>query len=317
MQRIERKSTALSRDKEVKEKTKMGKAKILKRLGRMVLSLGLSCTFLGTPSLVKACTLYGATGSSFVEGGGTLVAKNRDFTPKHGQMVELVKPIKGVPYYGLFETKKDGTRGPLRAGLNEKGLYVANSAASNLPRELVQKSPQFTLKGVHGSMAYLLANSQTVDEALKRTEAFKGPKNLILADKTKLAIVEIYPDGTYAVEVKSAGYIYHTNHYVLGEGLKFNPGIKPSTFYRYARMGALLNTSNKPLTMSDFITFSEDRSFGLDNSIYREGSKPNSTQTLAVFMAHLPLGGKPEIYVKYRATPEGKGQEKVVRYSFN
>ena len=34
---------------------------------------------LALPALSQACTLYGATGPTFVQGGGTLVSKNRDW----------------------------------------------------------------------------------------------------------------------------------------------------------------------------------------------------------------------------------------------
>lgn len=43
---------------------------------------------------VEACTLYGAAGGN-VEGGGTILAKNRDWKPDHTQLLRIVKPSRG------------------------------------------------------------------------------------------------------------------------------------------------------------------------------------------------------------------------------
>jgi hypothetical protein len=79
----------------------------------------LSIFTLTLPAFSQACTLYGATGSTYVQGGGTLVSKNRDWSPMP-QTIKYVAPSQGYRYLGLFagqkynltppvSTKKDST----------------------------------------------------------------------------------------------------------------------------------------------------------------------------------------------------------------
>ena len=72
-----------------------------------------------------ACTLWGANGSE-VEGGGTILVKNRDWVPQYQEM----KYGKGEKYryYGLYGG--DEKKMFLRGGVNEKGLAVFSAAAS-------------------------------------------------------------------------------------------------------------------------------------------------------------------------------------------
>lgn len=48
-----------------------------------------------------ACTEWSATGER-VEGGGSLLTKNRDWTPNQTQILKLETPEKGYRYFGLF-----------------------------------------------------------------------------------------------------------------------------------------------------------------------------------------------------------------------
>ncbi len=100
------------------------------------------------------------------------------------------------------------------------------------------------------------------------------------------------------------------NHYVNRRSAPYNIKSGLSSITRYNRIWQLLDTATKPLTPEDFRRFSEDQQDGPDNSIYRLGSKPNSTQTLAVLIAYIPPVGEPQLYIKYRAKPDQKGGEK-------
>lgn len=263
------------------------------------------------PFAVQACTLYAAAGKNYVKGGGTLIAKNRDYLALGSQSLELVKPAKGFKYYSLFGAVGDKTKFSV-AGVNEKGLYVANSAASNLPKELAAKRKKFRSKEGMNATEYMLRNCFSVDDALSKGEALQEPQNFIMADRNKIAFVEVLPDHTHVVRTKNAGVLYHTNHYVTPEGLPFNFTTGKSSFIRYCRISELLGETAKPYTLQDFIRFGEDRNYGTDTSIYRMGNGPKTPQTLASFVVHIPTLGNPEIYVKYRANPDEQGREKVV-----
>jgi hypothetical protein len=54
----------------------------------------------------------------------------------------------------------------------------------------------------------------------------------------------------------------------------------------------------EPLTMEDFIKFSGDKNDGPDNSIWRTGSTPQKTRTLATWIVEIPKNDVPTLYVK-------------------
>lgn len=266
------------------------------------LILTLSTLILCMPYISQACTLYGATGTTFVQGGGTLVSKNRDEIPAP-QTIKYVAPADGYRYLGLFT----GTNYKFNAaGVNEKGLYVAMSTAGSFPKTERKKVKVYkSADGLRGN-EYLLRHTQNVMEALSHTEIFKEPVNYILADKHMVAFVEVFPDGTHSVRITTSGTLSHTNHYVTPEGSIFNTKIGPSSQTRYDRINTLLGTTPHPLTLQNFITFSNDQNAGPNNSIFRTGSKPEGGQTLANFSVYLPPEGAPTIYVRYRPDKDSK-----------
>lgn len=257
----------------------------------------------------QACTLFGASGQ-WVEGGGTLIAKNRDWTPQDQEM-KLISPKDGYRYYGLFAG--NGKSSSLKGGINERGFVVFTATVGTIVREERLKMPHY--KG--GVMNTLLKKCSSVDEALAMHEIFLSPQFLILADNTKVAYVEIGPDGTYAVREETNGYIYHTNHYVEDSMQWANfkkPG--PSSQVRYNRIGELLAAQQHPYSLDDFIGFSNDRHDGLHNSIWREGSD-TGTQTLAAMVIYLPPHGSPVVYGKVRHNLAEKGKEEIFKVSAN
>ncbi len=55
----------------------------------------------------------------------------------------------------------------------------------------------------------------------------------------------------------------------------------------------------------------EDRSGGPGNSLWRDGSKPTSTRTLAAWIVHLPETGEPQIYVKIANTNQARALHRL------
>lgn len=77
----------------------------------------------------SACTLFGAQGSE-VEGGGTLLVKNRDWHPQYQEMRYEEGPR--YRFYGIF----GGSSGKmfLRGGVNEAGLAVFQQLPAPFPK---------------------------------------------------------------------------------------------------------------------------------------------------------------------------------------
>jgi hypothetical protein len=241
------------------------------------------------PIPAGACTLFAAAGEA-VQGGGTLIAKNRDWRPDHLRILKLVTPKAGYRYFGLFAEGNDEPG--LKAGINERGLVVV-SATSSIPAKARRAMP--TTKGI---LTRLLTASATVDEALRHGEWFLGPRYLLMADRTTVASIEIAPEGRYRVMATDRSVVYHTNHYVTPDLAGYNPKkVSPSSLERYRRVEELLRQERR-FDLERFIRISEDRSGGPDNSLWREGAKPTSTRTLAAWIVRLPETGDPQIYVK-------------------
>ncbi len=240
-----------------------------------------------TPAL--PCTLWSANGAKVSE-GGSLIVKNRDWTPTQHEKLVLIIPRSGYRYIGL---DADGARGGIKAGINEKGLVVVSASVSSIPAKTRRALPH-TLR----ILRKLLAQCASVDDALAKTNLFMGPEILMLADKDKVATVEIGPDGKYAITSRSNAVIYHTNHYLAGGLLKFNERIGKSSLTRYARIARLLAASPAPYDFDKFSSFSDDRNDGPDESIFRTGSTPKKIRTLATWAVKLPQKGSPELYVR-------------------
>ncbi|MBB5143456.1 carcinine hydrolase/isopenicillin-N N-acyltransferase family protein [Desulfovibrio intestinalis] len=262
--------------------------------------------FLLAAPAVKACTLWAAAGN-VVQGGGTIIIKNRDWTPGESQRLEIFRPAGGYSYAALMATreivKSTGRQEEIDrpvAGINEKGLTVISAAASSLPRRDRQAAG-----GNTKLMAQILNLCATVDDAMALDRSrFRGPLFLMLADKNKIAVVEIGLEGMVAWRTQTNGVLYHTNHYLEPALQRFNRSIGESSTARYARIAALLQNSPTPYTFSDLLAFTRDQDAGPDDSIWRTGSTPTSTRTVAVFAVSQPKSGEAEIYV--RLLEEGK-----------
>lgn len=263
---------------------------------------------------VNACTLFAATGDEWVQGGGSLIAKNRDEKPSK-QYVKVVSPDNGYRYFGLFV---DSNNGELRGGINEKGLVVICSSASTLAADVKTEDQKNRFRSDYGvTDEYIISKCATVKDALALDKSiWAGAQNIMLADKDEIACVEIGPDGSIAVKETMNGTLNHTNHYVYEDMVWANVKPYPESVTRYERSGQLLAETSHPFIMEDFIAFCNDKNAGVHDSIYRDGEN-NSSQTLATMVYDLPKNGTASVYMKVRENPEDKGKEKVYRYSLD
>ena len=256
---------------------------------------------------VEACTLFAANGS-VVDDGGTLLVKNRDWEPNQHQVIKFVPSKDGYSYFGLYA---EGTAAGMKAGINEKGLTVVSATAGSIPSKERKNMPNKA-----GSLTKLLKECASVEEALTRTDLFLGPKILMLADKKSVATIEIGPEGKFSIEQKENDYICHTNHYVAEDMLNFNKKIGQSSEKRYERICQLLDDASSPFSLDVFLNFSNDRNDGPDNSIFRLGSNPANTRTMAVWAVKIPLDSSPEVYVRILNPNEDEKIIKIVAGDF-
>ena len=237
---------------------------------------------------VAACTLWGAAGDA--AGGGTLLAKNRDWRPDHQQSLRVVHSASGAAYAGLFA---DNGRAPgLKAGVNQYGLAVVSASAGSLAKS--DKNSPGTYGGV---MRSILQNERQIDGVIARAAQYFGharPMFLLLADRRQLLQVEIAPGGHYSLQSNTQNVTSHTNHY-LSEALQgFNYKIGPSSQTRLARIQSLLGSGHSPWQLSDFSRISLDQADGPDNSLWRQGRE----YTLAGWQLALPASGTPALSVR-------------------
>ena len=275
-------------------------------MNHILVNLLIAITLLLTAP-VEACTLFAANGS-VVDDGGTLLVKNRDWEPNQHQVIKFVPAKDGYSYFGLYA---EGPAAGMKAGINEKGLTVVSATAGSIPSKERKNMPDKP-----GSMTKLLKECASVEEALTRTDLFLGPKILMLADKKSVATIEIGPEGKFSIEQKENDYICHTNHYVAEDMLNFNKKIGQSSEKRYERICQLLDDASSPFSLDVFLNFSNDRNDGPDNSIFRLGSNPANTRTMAVWAVKIPLDSSPEVYVRILNPNEDEKIIKIVAGDF-
>jgi hypothetical protein len=264
---------------------------LLKSLRKALFSCAalLSGIVLFIPGL-PACTLWSAAGESVV-GGGTLLAKNRDWIPDHQMRVELIPP--GATGYGYLCLVAAGRgKAELKAGVNSEGLvYVTASPPSYLEKG----------KGIlrfYGLGRRILAECKTVKEALSHEEWLVGPRFIMLADRHEVAVIEIGLDGKFLAQSTKSGALSHTNHYREPEldGLnRTRPGV--SSVKRCERVQEFLKSKEK-FELSDFVQMSASTEDGPDNSLWRTGSKPTSPRTLGTWIVHQPTSNEGCLYLK-------------------
>ena len=255
---------------------------------RLLLVVILSSGCLLWSSLAESCTLWAAAGKSVI-GGGTLLAKNRDWEPKDAQVLKLMEPEKGYRYFVLL--RDDHRKGSVTAGVNEEGLVVVSASPpySREKRRHMARTPGLNRK--------LLANCTSVEQALEREKLFLGPRFLMLADRREIACVEIGPEGKVAIKRKKNGVLHHTNHYIDESLEPYNPRVvDESSMARLRRIGHFI--SSKPeFSLGDFLLISTSKEGGPNNSIWRDGTSPTSRKTMASWIIQSLPGGDFRLHV--------------------
>ena len=240
---------------------------------------------------VEACTLWVANGT-MVDGGGTLVVKNRDWSASDEQYQHLAL-FKNNAKYNYYALVVDGKYPGIKAGINANGLVVVSATASSIPskeRRAMSRHP--------GVLKAILGDCGNVSDVFERRDLFVGPQFLMVADKERAAIIEIGAEGKFDIKEVVDTYDYHTNHYLASDLTYLNTLESVSSHRRYERIGQLLASADKPLKFYDFIKFSEDRVEGDDNSIFRVGSTLKKPRTMATWAVRIPPGGSPELWVR-------------------
>lgn len=245
----------------------------------------------GPFGVVSACTLWAAAGPA-AQGGGTLVAKNRDERPDHRQELAVLRPADG--YAALVLLAVGGASPGIKAGMNERGLVIVSATAGQVPADLRRRPAHEP-----GLMGRLLTRCAGIDEVLYEMDRFQRPIFYLLGDRAGIAAIEVAPDGRRAVERVSSGTLHHTNHYRLlaPEGGFLRPAAAGSRA-REARIAAFLAAGSPPWSLEDFQRLSEDRGAGPDHSLWRTGRNPTAVRTLATWIARVPAQGDPELIVR-------------------
>lgn len=234
-----------------------------------------------------ACTLFGAAGEQ-VDGGGCLLAKIRDWKPEGEQSVRVVRPPGGRPYLSLSVT--GGSSPGCKAGVNADGFAVVIATVGTIPK---------AERSTSALLPKLLARCGTVADALAERELLRGPRFLLLADRHELATVEIGPGGALTVTRTANGTLVHTNHYLLPDLLGCNQTAPaPGTRRRLARATELLGAAPHPLTLDALEAMTYDQHDGPDNSLFRTGSRPGGTRTMATFVVAIAPDGSSRVIVR-------------------
>ncbi|MCD4782458.1 MAG: C45 family peptidase [Candidatus Eremiobacteraeota bacterium] len=259
-----------------------------------ILLIPLFLFFINIESPARACTLWGSAGEFSVD-SSTIIAKNRDWKPDSLTVVKKAQKKDGYRYFGIFGEENGKSTG-LKAGVNETGLSLVSATASSIPKkERKYPGKKFSINTL------ILSKFDSVDAVLKEREIFSRykPCFFMIGDKHKIAVIEVAPGGKISVKETENGILYHTNHYFAKtEFEKNNKKKSTSSKIRLKRLSALLDSREKPLSMQDFIKISLDRNDGADNSIWRTGSTPKKSRTLATFIVEIPKTGPTKVFIR-------------------
>ncbi len=259
------------------------------------LAVSVLLAFLHMP--VYGSTLWGAAGSR-VDGGGILVGKNYDAVSGSCEL-RMVIPRQGFSYFGLFPVPGRKGQGPM-AGVNEKGLAIVTASPDSLAPPARGKPPGELI------MEQLLTGFDTVDGLLSAEKILEDGPSLfyVVADRSKIALVETAPRGARAVRTIDKGVLFHTNHYIDEALLPSNKRPHKNSQMRFDHIGLVLNGLPGPLTMDDFIRISEDKGAQPGESIIRPPGPPGATRTLATWILFLPKSGPPELHALFLGPEE-------------
>jgi hypothetical protein len=202
---------------------------------------------------VQACTAWEVAGSS-VKDGGTIIAKNRDYSYGERNELKIVDGRGGYKYLAIYANT--GNKG----GVNEKGLVVLSLSAPSHLENHMDSSLNGGSRNYKFNNSWILTHYKTVDEtinALRQGQWVTHPEFIALADKNKVAYIELGPDGIYAARSVDNGILDHTNHYLETDMVNFNPEKLGYGFKRWKKAEEQLK-SQKQFTMDDIHSFTQD-----------------------------------------------------------
>jgi hypothetical protein len=237
---------------------------------------------------VKPCTLWGEAGKD--AGGGTIIAKNRDWEPDHVQVLRIHRQGKGYAYFGLYA--QGGEKPGLKDGVNEKGLTVVTASASSLPKRMRDEDPD-----KQGVLGRLLSDYATCDQVLaNQGTLFPNCRAefLMIADRKKILVVEIGLHGRHAIRTVENGPAAHANHYLEKSLNEFNVEIGASSARRLERITDLLKACPAPCDTEAFAALSRDQHDGPNNSLWRTG---RGIRTLSSWVLETPAEGPQKLRV--------------------
>jgi len=255
-----------------------------------------------------ACTLWSLSGER-VQGGGTLIAKNRDFTTDMPNHFEVVTPENGYRAFAMVATSAEGKRNMV-GGVNEHGLAVVTATVGTIPKqERISRSRAGKLQNPTRA---ILTRFRSLRELLDNPKALRMlyPVFALVADSTGAVVIEASGGDYRILPVVSGEAGVHTNH-PLSRDFPDIWETKAATGsqVRLDRMRGLLDQSPGRLGLGAFTALSLDRDGGPDQSIFRTGSAPGKPRTLGTLAAWLPPAGAPVVFA--RLTNDGQGVEEM------
>ncbi|MFP5222485.1 MAG: carcinine hydrolase/isopenicillin-N N-acyltransferase family protein [Acidobacteriota bacterium] len=266
--------------------------------------------FLLAPSIPAcACTLWTVSGER-VQGGGTLVAKNRDFTTDMPNHFEVITPQDGYRMFAMVATGEQNRRS-LVGGVNEYGLAVVTATVGTISKdERVSRGRAGKLKNPTRA---ILTRFRSLRELLENPEMLRSlyPVFALVADSTGAVMIEASGGDYRVLPVPPQESGVHTNHPLTRDFPDiWEKDAAKGSEVRLERMRGLLDSSPGKLSLPGFTALSLDRDAGPDQSIFRVGSAPKRPRTLGTLAAWLPPAGAPVVFA--RLTNDGQGvQEKT------
>jgi len=253
-----------------------------------------------------ACTLWSLSGER-VQGGGTLIAKNRDFTTDMPNHFEVVTPQSGYRVFAMVATSAEGKRN-LVGGVNEHGLAVVTATVGTIPKE--ERISRSRAGKLQNPTRTILTRFKSLRELLDSPDTLRSlyPVFALVADSTGAAMIEASGGDYRILPVSPLEPGVHTNHPLTRDfpDIWETKAAKGSQI-RLERMRGLLNQSPGKLGLAAFTALSLDRDGGPDQSIFRTGSAPGRPRTLGTLAAWLPPSGAPVVFA--RLTNDGQGVE--------
>lgn len=254
----------------------------------------------------SACTLWSLSGER-VQGGGALIAKNRDFTTDMPNHFEVITPERGFRMFAMVATSTEGKRN-LVGGVNEHGLAVVTATVGTIPKdERISRSKAGKLQNPTRT---ILTRFRSLREFLDSPDTLRTlyPVFALVADSTGAVMIEASGGDYRILPVPPQEPGVHTNHPLTRDFSDiWETKAAKGSQVRLERMRGLLDQSSGKLGLAAFTALSLDRVGGPDQSIFRVGSAPGKPRTLGTLSAWLPPAGAPVVFA--RLTNDGQGVE--------